>query len=252
MKKVLLFFLSLVAFTAYAQKKVNVEVAYSATVSMDASLEAAEWKNAKEYPFHLAKFNMKNWPKAKRKNVGNKMRYPAYAKFLWNEKSLFVGVMMEDSDVVTFGEEDQTHLYNQGDCIEVFLKPVDKTYYWEIYGTPTLKKSVFFYPGRGRRIFPACEDHPVDVSVAAEVYGTLNNWHDKDKGWSVIIEIPLEMLERQGYPLKPGTDWTILVARQNFSADLPEKEYSSHTPLSQIDYHLLEDYGKLTLLPAGK
>jgi len=252
MKKILVLLVLFACAAVYAQKKVAVEVAYAQEVSMDASLSAVCWQNAEKYPLHLGKYNMRDWPKSKRKNVGNKLRNPGYVQFLWNEKNLYIGVMMEDGDVVAEGEEDQAHLYQMGDTIEVFLKPRDKNFYWEIYGTPNLKKTVFFYPGRGRLFVPSSTAHPVDVSVTAAVDGTLNDWGDQDKGWSVIIAIPVEMLERKGYAFRPGQDWTLLVARQNYSADLPLKEYSTQTPLPQIDFHLYEEYGDLILLPPAK
>ncbi len=250
MKKILVLLVLFAGIVVYAQKKVSVEVAYAEEVSMDASLSAACWQNAVKYPLHRGKFNMRDWPKSKRKNVGTKLLNSGYVQFLWDGKTLYVAVQMEDGDVVAEGVEDQTHLYQMGDTIEVFLKPRDRNFYWEIYGTPNLKKSVFFYPGRGRLFVPSSTAHPVDVTVTAAVDGTLNDCSDQDKGWSLIIAIPVEMLERQGYSFRPGQNWTVLVARQNFSADLPLKELSTHTPLSQIDFHLYEEYGDLILLPA--
>lgn len=243
----LVFFSGLMVF---AQKKVTVEVAYAKEVSMDAKLTGTMWQSAKAYPLLRGKYNQRDWPKAKRKNVGSKLLNSGYVKFLWDEVNLYIGVMMEDRDVVAEGVDDQTHLYQMGDTVEVFLKPAERNFYWEIYGTPNLKKSVFFYPGRGRLFVPSSTAHPVDVEVTAEVVGTMNDYRDQDTGWSLIIAVPVKMLEKQGYPFAPGKPWTVLVARQNYSADLPLKEYSMQTPLSQTDFHLQEEYGDLILLPA--
>jgi len=250
MKRVCIVLALFAGLALYAGKKVTVEVAYAAEVSMDASLTGAVWQKARAYPLLLGKYNQRDWPKAKRKNIGNKLRNPGYVKFLRDEVNLYVGVMMEDGDVVAEGVEDQTHLYQMGDTIEVFLKPAERNFYWEIYGTPNLKKSVFFYPGRGRLFVPSSIDHPVDVTVASVVDGTLNDCRDQDRGWSMILAIPVKMLEKQGYPFRPGHNWTVLVARQNYSADLPLKEYSMQTPLTQVDFHLYEEYGDLVLLPS--
>ena len=252
MKKILVLLVLFACVAVYAQKKVTVHVAYSEEVSMDASLSADCWQKAQKYPLHLCKYNMRDWPQSKRKNVGNKLRNPGYVQFLWNEKNLYIGVMMEDADVVAEGQEDQLHHYQMGDTIEVFLKPRDRNFYWEMYGTPHQKKTVFFYPGRARLFVPSSADHPVDISVTAAVDGTLNDWSDQDKGWSMVMAVPVEMLERKGYAFRPGQNWTVLVARQNFSADLPLKEYSTHTPLPQVDFHLYEEYGDLILLPPAK
>ena len=102
MKKILVLLVLFACVAVYAQKKVTVHVAYSEEVSMDASLSADCWQKAQKYPLHLCKYNMRDWPQSKRKNVGNKLRNPGYVQFLWNEKNLYIGVMMEDADFLPF------------------------------------------------------------------------------------------------------------------------------------------------------
>ena len=252
MKKILVLLVLFACVAVYAQNKGAVLVAYSEEVSTDASLSADCWQNAKKCPLHLCNYDMRGWPRAMRKNVGNKLRNPGYVQFLWNEKNLYIGVMMEDADVVAESDEDQDHHYRLGDVIEVFLKPRDRSFYWEMYGTPKQKKTVFFFPSRGRHFLPSVTEHPADISVTAAVDGTLNDWSDQDKGWSMVMAIPVEMLERQGYAFRPGQNWTVLVARQNYSADLPMKEHSTLPRLSQVNFHLYEEYGDLILLPPAK
>ncbi|MFA6177164.1 MAG: carbohydrate-binding family 9-like protein [Phycisphaerae bacterium] len=244
--------------TVGAQEKSNVDISGIAPVmkakhvenlKMDGKLSDPAWKNASEYQLELAKNVYAKSPDNIRKTLGDTLREKGSVKLLWNEKYLYVGVKMEDSDVVAEGKGDQTHLYLAGDLVEVFLKPASDTYYWEIYSAPNNMKSIFFFPSRGRIMFPFCEKYqmPVDFKVVAAVDGTLNNWHDKDKGWSVEIAIPISMLQEQGAKFDSSTEWTILVARYNYSKYLPMKETSSAPRLSVPDNHMYEDYAKLVL-----
>ncbi len=224
-----------------------IEAAYAENVTMNGKLEGPEWKKAGSYPLELLKSDQTNWPEAKRKNVGNTLREKGFIKLLWNREHLYVGVKMEDSDVVAEGIENQTHLYLMGDTIEVFLKPKRENYYWEIYGTPNQLKTVFFYPGRGRLFLPSVATHPPEVEVSAYVDGKLNDWQVKDRGWSVIIRIPVKMLEKFGRPFNPTEEWTIMIGRQNYSANLPLKEASTFPALSVPDFHVYEEYATLIL-----
>ncbi len=47
---------------------------------------------------------------------------------------------------VAEGKEDQLHHYQMGDLVELFLKPEDYTWYWELYATPIGKKTNFWFP----------------------------------------------------------------------------------------------------------
>ncbi len=220
---------------------------YVENLKMDGKLSDPAWGNALEYQFELAPDVYDKQPEKIRKSMGNELREKGTVKLLWNEKYLYVGVKMEDSDVVAEGKEDQAHLYLMGDLVEVFLKPKNETYYWELYGTPNNKKTSFFYPGRGRLFLPSCAQYKpsAELIVMASIDGTLNDWHDKDKGWSVEMAVPVKTLTEVGAKFDNSAEWTILVARYNYSRYLPIKETSSVPRLSSSNNHLYEDYARL-------
>ena len=65
-------------------------------------------------------------------------------KIIWDNKYIYVGAKLYDSDIVQESNEDWGHHYRTGDVMEVFLKPNGKRNYWEIYTTPNSKKTAFF------------------------------------------------------------------------------------------------------------
>ena len=169
----------------------------------------------------------------------------AKVRYLANENTLFVRVDMTDSDVMTSGTTDQSHHYLEGDVLEVFVKPLEHPYYWEIYGTPNKLYTRFYFPAKGTLGLPSGFG-PTDVKVGVDskVEGTFNNHSDRDKGWSVIIAIPKTELEKNGCKFAPGTKWTILAARYNYTCHLPQHELSSFPQITG-GYHSTNYYANI-------
>jgi hypothetical protein len=167
----------------------------------------------------------------------------------WDDQYFYVGIKYCDSDIVAEGQKDQLHHYSLGDVGEVFLKPEDCSWYWELYVTPTGKKTSFWFPGRGRLGLPSCFEYSCGLKVAAQVCGTLNHWQDRDEYWTGEIAMPIKDLTAQGAKFGPGTHWRILIARYNYSRYLatPGPELSMTPSLRAVNYHLHEDYAVLRL-----
>lgn len=68
----------------------------------------------------------------------------------WDKNNFYVAVKCFDSDIAATGKKNEMHHYKYGDVIELFLKPDDQSWYWELYSTPAGKKTTFFFPGKGR------------------------------------------------------------------------------------------------------
>ncbi|MBR2364319.1 MAG: hypothetical protein IKA79_03880 [Lentisphaeria bacterium] len=229
-------------------KNDSITAFYSANIPDD--LSAKEWQKAKaEDLVWLKPDQFDRWSEERKQNVGAFLREKANVRLLWNEEYLAVGVSMEDTDIVAEGtlKDNQTLLYTRGDIVEIFVKPAEEPYYWELYGTPNELKSVLFYPSRGRFFVPSTlNQDPEEIIVKTRIYGTLNDWTKRDTGWDIVIKIPLAMLTRYGKPFKSG-EWTIMAGRQNYSFALPMKEESCFPPLATSDFHNYEDYARLFL-----
>lgn len=218
-----------------------------APVKVDGRLNDAAWKDAVVYRTHLGVNNLKNQPESLVQTLGTELREGGEVRLAWDDKYLYIGIHFEDSDVVAEGKADQEHHYGTGDVLEVFLKPENETWYWELYATPHRKKTSFFFPGRGQLFLPSAAAYRCDMKVGAQVDGTLNNWEDRDRGWTAEMAVPIKALTARGEKFEPGAPWRILVARYNYSRYLPMKELSMTPQLNYTNYHLLEEYGWLDL-----
>ncbi len=217
-------------------------------IKLDGKLDEKAWAAAQAYSLVLPLKSFSSLPESMQKTLGNTIHEKGIVKLLWDNDYLYVGVELEDSDVMNEGKEDQSFLFMSGDLIEVFLKPSGENYYWEIYGAPSNKKTCFFFPSRGRAVFPACANYlPKDLKVAATVDGTLNNWRDCDNGWTIEIAIPIKELTAYGDKFNNSTNWKILLARYNYSVYLQKPELTAYPLLSDVNFHLYEEYSNLLL-----
>jgi hypothetical protein len=172
----------------------------------------------------------------------------ASVRLAWDAKYLYLGAEFRDSDVVAEGKADNLRHYLLGDVCELFLKPGNQTWYWELYVTPAGRQTTFFFPGAGRQL-PSCLRTDTPLVVAAEVQGSLNDWHDRDQGWTAEMAVPLSLLTAHGEHFAPASPWRILIGRYNYSRYLSETELSSYPALSKIDFHWLNEYAHLRLQP---
>ena len=185
---------------------------------------------------------------------GQSLEEQGTAKLLWDDKFLYIAFDFVDSDVVALGKEGDEGQQLLGDVAEIFLKGPEQTWYWEFHVTPTEFVTQNWNVGRGRWGLKDVDRrvNPRFVLVAARVQGTLNNWHDRDQRWTAEVAIPFEKLDRFGELANPRENWTILLARYNYTRYREQAtgpELSSWPPLSRPFFHLVEGYSSLKLVP---
>jgi hypothetical protein len=213
---------------------------YTATpVRIDGVLDDAAWKTAQVYPLYMSRADLAE---------GNTLVDVGEARIAWDDNYFYLAVKYTDGDVLAEGQEDQLHHYLMGDVAELFMKPADKTWYWEMYVTPAGRKTTLWFPGRGHLGLKSSEEHAGGLTVAAQVQGTLNRWEDKDTSWTGEMAVPVKDLTARGEMFGVGAPWTILVSRYNYSRYLSWKELSMTPQLSKTSYHLLEEYATLNLV----
>lgn len=217
---------------AYLVKKCN-------DFEIDGKISAPEWQNSEVWEFSkIADRDLR---------LGPCLNETAVLRMLHSDRYWYVAIDMEDSDVVAQGTADQQHHYTMGDTIEVFLKPADDTYYWEMYGTPNQLRTTFFYPSRSYVFVPQSADHVPEFEVKTSIDGTMNDWLTTDKGWKIEFKFPIASFEKYGAKFAPDHRWTFLIARQNYSRRLPLKENSTVPPIEKSDFHIIEQYGMLAI-----
>jgi glucose/arabinose dehydrogenase len=168
------------------------------------------------------------------------------ARLLWDREYLYFLAEMEDHDLFADIKQHNGQLWDN-DVFELFLKPADdKPGYYEFQVNAAGAVLDVFLPRRGAGGFPRFKnDGGFDVTAKVKLRGTLNDWRDRDEGWTVEGRIPWTDFLRTGG--RPAVDerWKFALCRYDYSVDFEGPELSTCAPLSQLSFHRHEDYAAL-------
>lgn len=176
------------------------------------------------------------------------------ARLLWDRDNLYFFAEMVDSDLYADVTEHDGDTWNN-DVFELFFKPAeDKPGYYEFQ--VNAKNTVFdmFLPRRGHVArFRRAQEFHIESKVLLD--GTLNEWTDRDKGWSVEGKIPWRDFIRTGG--RPAIDevWKFVLCRYDYGVDFEGPELSWCSPKSSkpnADFHRWEDYAELKFIGPDK
>ena len=150
---------------------------------------------------------------------------------------------MEDSFLMAQNRTDQALHFESGDLIELFVKPLNDAYYWEMYATPFSNKTTLFFP-------PEREGMILDQFLHEHPFHDLRVRSEKTKqGWNAEMWVPAEQLQAFGASWGSGSDWTLFCGRYNYNNEqLLDPELSMAPALSATNYHLTSEYAHLQFL----
>lgn len=220
-------------------------------IRVDGKLEEPAWYKTPVYALVHAEAQFKDSAPDVQKFFRNGVVEAGKVRLLWNDKYLYAGFEFTDLDIVAEGQTDQLHHYRFGDVAELFLKPENKSWYWELYVTPRGHKTAFFYPGRGLLGLPSGFPEKIALKgmiAAASFKGSLNNSWDKDKKWTAEIAIPLSELAMAGEKLDQNIPWLIFFGRYNYGRYLITVENTSFPRQPSVNYHVHYYYARLKLV----
>ena len=207
----------------------------SEPITVDGRLEEPVWKKAAVYSFSLGHDSIKK---------GAELEENGKVRLAWDKRFLYLAVDLEDADVQAEGTEDHEFHFLKGEVAELFLKHRDHPHYFELYVTPKGHKSCFYLTKSGGKL-EIKRDMP--LVVAAMVNGTLNDSSDRDRGWTAEMAVPAEVLTAGGPDFGPGSAWTMLVGRYNYSQrrGKDDPELTSSPKLLLTSFHFLQLYAPI-------
>jgi hypothetical protein len=166
------------------------------------------------------------------------------ARMLWDDDSLYVGADMDDADLYADITAHDGNTW-ENDVFEVFLKPAaEEPAYYEFHVTPANTRFDLFLPRRGHvGRFKAAQTFAIESAV--KLRGTLDQWADRDEGWSVEIRIPWADLAPTGGRPASGAEWRFALCRYDFDVAQEAPDLSTCAPLSKLSFHRHEDYARL-------
>ncbi len=218
-------------------------------VKIDGVLDEKEWAGSPVFPMHDIHREPVADPPPKLAAVVQDPFESGTVRFMYDSNYLYVGAKLQDSDIMQYGEKDQTMLFLTGDALEIFIKPERSPEYWECYAAPNGKRTTLCFETRWLPFNSEKSFLQKDFHTAVTLQGTLNDRRDKDQGWTVEAAIPVKMLEKTGIRFVPGEIWTVLIARYNYNYGAKPGGFrlSSCPELPRGNFHLTEYYARLVL-----
>jgi len=201
-------------------------------VAVDGNLDDEAWKDAVAVgPFSMPWLGGGDHPPAK----------ATRAKLLWDREHLYIAADMDDADLYADIDEHDGNTWDN-DVFEAFIKPaLDKPAYYEFQVNAKNTQFDCFIPRRGH-VGRFKRQHEFGMESAVRLRGTLDDWTDRDEGWSVEIKIPWTSLMHTGGRPEPGDQWRFALCRYDFDVAREAPELSTSAPLSRLNFHLHEDY----------
>jgi len=171
------------------------------------------------------------------------------ARLLWDREYLYFSAEMDDGDLYADVQNANGPVW-ENDSFALFFKPHDtKLSYYEFGINAANVPFQLFLPSRGgggyKRFAAGTE---IKIESAVKLRGTLNNWTDKDKGWTVEGRIPWSVFQPSGGRPKGGDRWRFALCRSDYSVTLERPELSTSAPLTAADFHHYEEYQELVFV----
>lgn len=213
-------------------------------IKLDGRIDDEAWKNAELIP------NLWHggfWYYGSGKDVkGFWTTQKTKVRLLYDDQYIYISAEMEDSDILAMTTINDAEFKYDGtdDLFEVFFKPDNNLPgYYEFHVSPLNKIRDIYYPRRFGGHHTRFIEYTSGMETAVTLDGTLNNYHDRDKGWSAEVRIPWKGMTKNNPIPKPGKRWKFNICRYNFAVQLPYgNELGQLFWSERVSFHQYEEF----------
>jgi len=173
---------------------------------------------------------------------------PATVRAGWRNETLLLLAELEDAEIFTFAQQPNERLWELGDTLEIFLRPLEQQAYVELHVAPNnLRLQLRFADAA------MVEQARKSGSFgAALVHGDIFNsrtWLCPDIcRWYALAEIPVQSVCDKPDPL-PGAEWFFSFCRYDYTRGHAAPVISSTSAHTRPDFHRQEEWGTMRFQP---
>jgi hypothetical protein len=164
-------------------------------------------------------------------------------RFCYDDENLYALFECADKDVFALYDQRDADLW-ESDAVELFLWPDEKNpIYYEFEVAPNNAVFDARMVNSGSGGFKRWASWNCNIRTATQIRGTLNDWRDRDEGYTVEIAVPLKTFrETIGDKRLKGQTWKFAAVRVDFSVTLKREERSSTANVPDGDIHQKDGY----------
>jgi WD40 repeat protein/serine/threonine protein kinase len=162
-----------------------------------------------------------------------KPRFRTRAKMLWDDRYFYIGAELEEPHVQGTYTKHDSFIFHEDNDFEVFLNPDGDNHNYAELEMNALNTTWDLRLKKPYRDGGQAE-HSWEIpglKTVVHVHGTVNNPRDVDKGWTVEIAIPWEIVgalhddpARPGRP-RDGDNWRVNFSRVEWIFDIVDGKY---------------------------
>jgi len=172
-------------------------------------------------------------------------------RFCYDEANLYVLFDCQDDDLFVLYDQRDANIW-ESDAVELFFKPVeDNPIYYEFEVAPNNAVFDARMVNTGSGGFQRWKAWNCGIRTAVTVRGTVNEWRDRDQGYTVEVAIPLAAFsETIGDRPLDGQTWRFTAVRVDLSVTLDVPQRSTTANVADGDIHRKDGYFTLAFEPA--
>lgn len=179
---------------------------------------------------------------------------PASASMAWTPSHLYIYVELADIDIFNTTQGLNQPANQNGDIVEILLRPTKGDAYFEFQVTPHNQILQLRFPSRQsiadfRRSGGTIESLIARYAVPVPLIETQTWLAPEENRWSVLIKIPASVLTDAGRPLSPADSLLLSIGRYDHTRGKSEPTLSSTSPHPVRDFHRQEEWTRLSPQP---
>ena len=167
---------------------------------------------------------------------------PATVRAGWRESSLLVFGDLTDITIFTHATRSNERLWELGDVLEIFLRPVEQAAYSEFQIAPNNLQLHLRYasPAAFQR---AQQSNSIAEALVQDPGFKSRAWTRPEmSSWCVLAEIPAAAVCDCPKPMT-GSAWHFSFCRYDYTSGRAEPVISSSSALSRPNFHCLSEWG---------
>jgi WD40 repeat protein/serine/threonine protein kinase len=161
-----------------------------------------------------------------------KPRFRTRAKMLWDDRYFYIGAELEEPHVQGTYTRHDSYIFREDNDFEVFLSPDGSNHNYAELEMNALNTTWDLRLSKPYRDDGKAEDNweIPGLKTAVHVHGTVNNPRDVDRGWTVEIAIPWEVVralndDQSGGVPRDGDQWRVNFSRVEWIFDIVDGKY---------------------------
>jgi hypothetical protein len=187
-------------------------------------------------------------------------RFRTRVKMLWDEKYFYIGAELEEPHVQGTYTKHDSYIFHEDNDFEVFLNPDGNNHHYAELEMNALNTTWDLRLNKPYRDGGEAEDSwdIPGLRTAVHVNGTINNPNDVDKGWTIEIAIPWQIVgalhdKPSSGPPNDGDQWRVNFSRVEWQFDVVDGKYARRkdhhednwvwSPQGVVNMHQPETWG---------